>query len=99
MRARGIVSNRVYDALACGALVVSDLLDEIPERLVESIEQKRASRGGRPFGSGGYGLGSKGAGGDANKDRIVHAAVLSGGGWSRGPGGSGYVCWAPTVAG
>ena len=52
----------------------SRFLDEIPERLVEAIEQKRASRGGRTYGSGGYGYGSKGAGVDANKDRIVERA-------------------------
>ena len=40
----------------------SRFLDEIPERLVEAIEQKRASRGGRTYGSGGYGYGSQGAG-------------------------------------
>ena len=57
----------------------SRFLDEIPERLVESIEQKRASRGGRTYGSGGYGYGSKGAGVDANKDRIVEAAMRSSG--------------------
>ena len=57
----------------------SRFLDEIPERLVESIEQKRASRGGRTYGSGGYGYGSKGAGVDANKDRIVEPAMRSSG--------------------
>ena len=57
----------------------SRFLDEIPERLVESIEQKRASRGGRTYGSGGYGYGSQGAGVDANKDRIVEAAMRSSG--------------------
>ena len=57
----------------------SRFLDEIPARLVEAIEQKRASRGGRTYGSGGYGYGSKGAGVDANKDRIVEAAMRSSG--------------------
>jgi DNA helicase-2/ATP-dependent DNA helicase PcrA len=57
----------------------SRFLDEIPERLVEALEQKRASRGGRTYGSGGYGYGSKGAGVDANKDRIVEAAMRSAG--------------------
>jgi DNA helicase-2/ATP-dependent DNA helicase PcrA len=57
----------------------SRFLDEIPKRLVESIEQKRPSRGGRTYGSGGYGYGSKGAGVDANKDRIVEAAMRSSG--------------------
>ncbi|HMJ04449.1 MAG TPA: glycosyltransferase [Conexibacter sp.] len=37
MRAQGIVSNRVYDALACGALVVSDHLDEIPDRFGDAV--------------------------------------------------------------
>jgi DNA helicase-2/ATP-dependent DNA helicase PcrA len=55
----------------------SRFLDEIPERLVEAIEQRRASRGGRTYGSGGYssGYGSRGAGIDANKDRIVERAL------------------------
>ena len=56
----------------------SRFLDEIPERLVEAHEQKRASRGGRTYGSGGYssgGYGSRGAGIDANKDRIVERAL------------------------
>jgi DNA helicase-2/ATP-dependent DNA helicase PcrA len=57
----------------------SRFLDEIPARLVEAIEQKRASRGGRTYGSGGYGYGSSGAGVDANKDRIVEAAMRSSG--------------------
>ncbi len=51
----------------------SRFLDEIPERLVEAIEQRRASRGGRTYGSGGYG--SRGDGIDANKDRIVERAM------------------------
>jgi DNA helicase-2/ATP-dependent DNA helicase PcrA len=56
----------------------SRFLDEIPERLVEAHEQKRASRGGRTYGSGGYssgGYGSRGAGIDANKDHIVERAL------------------------
>ena len=57
----------------------SRFLDEIPARLVEAIEQKRASRGGRTYSSGGYGYGSQGAGVDANKDRIVEAALRSSG--------------------
>jgi len=55
----------------------SRFLDEIPARLVEAIEQKRASRGGRTYGSGGYG--SRGAGIDANKDRIVERALRGSG--------------------
>jgi DNA helicase-2/ATP-dependent DNA helicase PcrA len=51
----------------------SRFLDEIPARLVEAHEQKRASRGGRTYGSGGYG--SRGAGIEANKDRIVERAL------------------------
>ena len=66
----------------------SRFLDEIPERLVEAIEQRRASRGGRTYGSGGYsgsggytsgGYGSRGAGIDANKDRIVERALRGSG--------------------
>ncbi len=60
----------------------SRFLDEIPERLVEAIEQRRASRGGRTYGSGGYG--SRGSGIDANKDRIVERA-LRGSGAGTGP--------------
>jgi len=37
MREQGIVSNRVYDALACGALVVSDHLPELAERFGEAV--------------------------------------------------------------
>ena len=37
MREQGIVSNRVFDALACGALVVSDHLPEIAERFGEAV--------------------------------------------------------------
>ncbi|MEQ1787945.1 MAG: 3'-5' exonuclease, partial [Acidimicrobiales bacterium] len=65
----------------------SRFLDEIPARLVEAHEQKRASRGGRTYGSGGYtssGYGSRGAGIDANKDRIVERALR--GASSSGPG-------------
>jgi DNA helicase-2/ATP-dependent DNA helicase PcrA len=51
----------------------SRFLDEIPERLVEAIEQRRASRGGRTYGSGGYG--SSGSGVSANRDRIVERAL------------------------
>ena len=61
----------------------SRFLDEIPARLVEAIEQRRASRGGRTYGGGGYG--SRGAGIDANKDRIVERA-LRGSSTGTGPG-------------
>jgi glycosyltransferase involved in cell wall biosynthesis len=37
MRAQGIVSNRVFDALACGALVISDHLPEIAERFGDAV--------------------------------------------------------------
>jgi spore maturation protein CgeB len=37
MREQGIVSNRVYDALACGALVVSDHLPELAERFGDAV--------------------------------------------------------------
>jgi glycosyltransferase involved in cell wall biosynthesis len=37
MRAQGIVSNRVYDALACGALVVSDDLPELAARFGDAV--------------------------------------------------------------
>ena len=37
MREQGIVSNRVYDALACGALVVSDYLPELEERFGDAV--------------------------------------------------------------
>ncbi len=37
MRAEGIVSNRIFDALACGALVVSDYMPELGERFGDCI--------------------------------------------------------------
>jgi len=37
MREQGIVSNRIFDALACGALVVSDHLPEIQERFGDAV--------------------------------------------------------------
>ncbi|MGH9084056.1 MAG: DNA helicase PcrA [Acidimicrobiales bacterium] len=74
----------------------SRFLDEIPERLVQAIEQRRASRGGRTYGAGGYGGGSGGSGGgygssgrgaSANRDRMVEAALRAGGrGGSTGTG-------------
>jgi DNA helicase-2/ATP-dependent DNA helicase PcrA len=51
----------------------SRFLDEIPARLVEAIEQRRASRGGRTYGSGGYG--SSGSGVRANRERMVDRAL------------------------
>jgi len=55
----------------------SRFLDEIPERLVKAIEQRRASRGGRTYGSG---YGSSGSGVSANRDRIVERAMQPSGG-------------------
>ena len=37
MREQGIVSNRVFDALACGALVVSDHVPEMQERFGDAV--------------------------------------------------------------
>ncbi|HKG03278.1 MAG TPA: glycosyltransferase [Conexibacter sp.] len=37
MREQGIVSNRIYDALACGAVVVSDHLPELEERFGDAV--------------------------------------------------------------
>jgi hypothetical protein len=37
MREQGIVSNRIYDALACGALIVSDHLPELEERFGDAV--------------------------------------------------------------
>jgi len=64
----------------------SRFLDEIPEHLVQVIEQRRASRGGRTYGAGGYdsgggygsGYGSRGRGASANRDRMVEAALRAG---------------------
>ncbi|MDQ2647972.1 MAG: ATP-binding domain-containing protein, partial [Actinomycetota bacterium] len=58
----------------------SRFLDEIPSDLIEVIEQRRASRGGRTYatsGSGGRGggYGSRGAGVAANRERIVERAL------------------------
>ena len=68
----------------------SRFLDEIPDRLVEAIEQRRPSRGGRTYGGGGYtasggsGYGSAGAGIGANRERIVDRALSSGPGRQTG---------------
>src|SRR3546814_7459150 len=64
----------------------SRFLDEIPAALVNLIEQRRASRGGRPYGGGGSGAGggSYGGGGPggrrsaAGRDRIVDQALAAG---------------------
>lgn len=37
MREHGFISNRVYDALACGALVISDRIRELDEELGEAV--------------------------------------------------------------
>jgi hypothetical protein len=37
MREQGIVSNRIYDALACGAIVVSDHLPELDARFGDAV--------------------------------------------------------------
>ena len=69
----------------------SRFLDEIPDELMESIEQRRPSRGGRTYGSSGTsynagggrtnggsgGYGSGGAGISSNRDRIVEKALRS----------------------
>jgi len=64
----------------------SRFLDEIPEELIEVIEQKRASRGGRTYGAGGYGsssygssggYGSRGPGVSASRERMVDAALAT----------------------
>lgn len=60
----------------------SRFLDEIPERLVQAVEQRRASRGGRTYGSGGGGFGGSGYGSGgqgvrANRERIVESAMQS----------------------
>src|SRR5690606_14639223 len=74
----------------------SRFLDEIPAHLVEAIEQRRASRGGRTYGGygsygGGYGSGSSSRA-SASRDRMVEAAlragrrpVSTGGGTGGGP--------------
>jgi glycosyltransferase involved in cell wall biosynthesis len=37
MREQGIVSNRIFDALACGAVVISDHLPELDERFGDAV--------------------------------------------------------------
>ncbi|HEX4866989.1 MAG TPA: UvrD-helicase domain-containing protein [Acidimicrobiales bacterium] len=72
----------------------SRFLDEIPERLVQAIEQRRASRGGNTYGvggrssgGGGYGgYGSAGRGSNANRERMVEAALRAGGRGAPRPG-------------
>ncbi len=65
----------------------SRFLDEIPERLVKAIEQRRASRGGSTYGGGRtYGGGDSRTGRErmqAGRDRIVDQALAAG---SRGAG-------------
>ena len=52
MREQGIVSNRVFDALACGALVVSDHLPEIAERFGDAVVTLSHARGAARDGRG-----------------------------------------------
>jgi DNA helicase-2/ATP-dependent DNA helicase PcrA len=58
----------------------SRFLDEIPANLVESIEVKRASRGGRTYGSGGWTPGGDRM--NASRERMVDAAIRA----ASGPG-------------
>jgi DNA helicase-2/ATP-dependent DNA helicase PcrA len=57
----------------------SRFLDEIPEELVEAIEQRRPSRSGRTYGAGGYGPDRSDRSGrpsiSENRDRIVERAL------------------------
>ena len=54
----------------------SRFLDEIPEELIEAIEQRRPSRGGRTYGAGGYGSDrSNRPSISENRDRIVERAL------------------------
>ncbi|MGE3620377.1 MAG: 3'-5' exonuclease, partial [Acidimicrobiia bacterium] len=54
----------------------SRFLDEIPAHLVQGIEQRRASRGGRTYGAGGWGGGSGGSDRRAEaRERMVEAAL------------------------
>jgi DNA helicase-2/ATP-dependent DNA helicase PcrA len=53
----------------------SRFIDEIPAELVDVVEQRRASRGGRSYGSGGSGYGSRGDGIASNRERIVERAL------------------------
>jgi DNA helicase-2/ATP-dependent DNA helicase PcrA len=52
----------------------SRFLDEIPDELIEAIEQRRASRGGRTYGSSGTSSAARERI-DANRDRIVERAL------------------------
>ncbi len=66
----------------------SRFIEEIPDALVHAIEQRRASRGGRTYGAGGWG-GDRGDRRDpdriaANRERMVEAALRT-----RGPTPSG----------
>lgn len=42
MREHGFISNRIYDALACGALVISDDLPELEERFRDAVVTYRS---------------------------------------------------------
>ena len=52
----------------------SRFLDEIPEELIEAIEQRRPSRGGRTYGAGGSDRSSRPSISE-NRDRIVERAL------------------------
>ena len=41
MRELGIVSNRIFDALACGAVVISDHLPELEQRFGDAVATYR----------------------------------------------------------
>src|SRR5690606_27385129 len=57
----------------------SRFLDEIPEQLVQSIEQRRASRGGRTYGSSGTGgYRSERSRMSEGRERIVDNALAAG---------------------
>jgi Glycosyl transferases group 1 len=45
MRAEGFISNRIYDALACGAFVISDHLDEIEDEFDGAVPTFRDKAG------------------------------------------------------
>jgi spore maturation protein CgeB len=44
MREHGYISNRIYDALACGALVLSDEVPEMGERFGDAVATYRSAR-------------------------------------------------------
>ena len=44
MREHGYISNRIYDALACGALVLSDEVPGLAERFGEAVVVYRSAQ-------------------------------------------------------